>query len=553
MVVNKTKLTRLLISGKMAKILLESLNNLNPQMIAGLENMKFGVEFEFLLISSKAKAYLKANNLKISGAYGETFSITAADKILFHAGLSDWEAKEDTSIHTEKEDGSEEGVEIVSPPMSGIDGLNQIIKFCSVFCKLGKVNETCGLHVHVDANDWITEKMPNKEQAERITALLLRFKSFESLFDAQVAAWRKKNNSEYSKASDSEEKILAAYKKTVSSQYFKNYNLEEIARALSADRYRKLNIHSLFKFGTVEFRQLQGTLDAEKVIRWIILCLSFLQSAKNITGAYQEVLKSVAQEMKTSDVSQVVPPSVAPKKDVSERVEAAQQTGAKLLKYVDSPQDIDNLVLHIVEACYKRSFNPDYLNIATQIAEIVSKEPGKGYVEAKGWLHQLNGQGSEVVTKSYLLGSVQVNFERARYANLASITQGVRIGGAQSLAPLTSFQNLLPAPTLVRYVLDLARNTPNYENDPLYKSFTNIVKAQDQKLEISLAHAMFDIIENNYNVQPLWEISLRRLLTDKKAKEIGKKITQAQGKPDFKKIVPPAAQPFVLKQKKTEA
>lgn len=48
----------------------------------------------------------------------------------------------------------------------------------------------------------------------------------------------------------------------------------------SANRYRKLNLQSFWQHGTVEFRQHQGTVEAEKACNWVRFCLRMVIAAR---------------------------------------------------------------------------------------------------------------------------------------------------------------------------------------------------------------------------------------------------------------------------------
>ena len=44
-------------------------------------------------------------------------------------------------------------------------------------------------------------------------------------------------------------------------------------------RYHKLNLESLVRHGTVEFRQHSGTVDGEKMANWVMLVGGFVECA----------------------------------------------------------------------------------------------------------------------------------------------------------------------------------------------------------------------------------------------------------------------------------
>lgn len=95
--------------------------------------IKFGIEIECMIPSGVSIPV---------GGYHHGLSINFAP-----AG---WNAQSDCSIHCPS---GYKPVEIVSPPMRGEDGLAQVYYMVEMINELGGiVNDSCGLHVHVDAN-----------------------------------------------------------------------------------------------------------------------------------------------------------------------------------------------------------------------------------------------------------------------------------------------------------------------------------------------------------------------------------------------------------------
>ena len=66
-------------------------------------------------------------------------------------GPSGWNTQSDGSIHTVP---GYVAAEIVSPPLSGEDGLVQVVFMMDKLSEIGaKVNKSCGFHIHIDASD----------------------------------------------------------------------------------------------------------------------------------------------------------------------------------------------------------------------------------------------------------------------------------------------------------------------------------------------------------------------------------------------------------------
>jgi hypothetical protein len=59
----------------------------------------------------------------------------------------------------------------------------------------------------------------------------------------------------------------------------------------SPNRFTKINLTSFWKHGTVEFRQHSGTVDAEKIKRWVYFCQKLVDTA-TVEGPLPEVQRS---------------------------------------------------------------------------------------------------------------------------------------------------------------------------------------------------------------------------------------------------------------------
>lgn len=171
-------------------------------------------------------------------------------------GCSGWRIKGDGSIHVP----GMNGVEIVSPALRGEDGEEQVRKVCRMLRQLGaSVNRTCGTHVHHDANDL------NVNEIKRVAR---SWRNNQSLIDGLVSPSRRGGNG-YCRHLTSDDLDRVERIQT----------LEQMKRVM-LDRYRTLNLTSYGRHGTIEVRQHQGTLDAEKIISWLRFGQAVIDSAK---------------------------------------------------------------------------------------------------------------------------------------------------------------------------------------------------------------------------------------------------------------------------------
>jgi hypothetical protein len=160
-----------------------------------------------------------------------------------------WVAMSDGSIHAAR---GRRGCEFVSPILRGADGLRQIIDVCEKLHAMGaSVNRTTGLHVHVGFD------RSNNAGLERLIHLTA---NFEKAIYASTGTKARENNRYcggirgYGEA----QRVMGSY-----------------------DRYHVLNVSGLLTGGkpTVEFRAFAGTLNAEKIIGYVRMCLGLVQRA----------------------------------------------------------------------------------------------------------------------------------------------------------------------------------------------------------------------------------------------------------------------------------
>ncbi len=171
-----------------------------------------------------------------------------------------WKLVTDSSLH------GNNTFELVSPILHGEQGIEELEKVCWVLdlCN-AKVNDSCGLHVHMDAAEFDLSTWKN---------LILTYKRLEGVIDNFMPHSRRNNR--YCKG-------LSAITETS----IKNArSISDLRTAFLHNRYHKVNLEAYARHRTVEFRQHGGSTNFTKMSAWI----HFL--AKMITFAKQGKVKN---------------------------------------------------------------------------------------------------------------------------------------------------------------------------------------------------------------------------------------------------------------------
>ena len=150
--------------------------------------------------------------------------------------------------------------ELVSPILHGEQGLEELEKVCWVLdlCN-AKVNDTCGLHVHMDAAEFDLTTWKN---------LILTYKRLEGVIDNFMPHSRRNNHYCQTLTTISEAKINRAS------------NISDLRAAFSHNRYHKVNLEAYARHRTVEFRQHGGSTNFTKMSAWIHFLSKMITFAK---------------------------------------------------------------------------------------------------------------------------------------------------------------------------------------------------------------------------------------------------------------------------------
>ena len=222
------------------------------------------------------------------------------EPIMEKRGFGNWEIHSDSSIQDVAI-----GVEFVTPPMEySSSSFQSITKFCDWIKNYAVVNDSTGLHCHVDAQDFLSNRNP--QFIERIALALFQYQSLELVFDNLVMSHRQGNEAGYAKAGPDISDILSSYKKVIESQ---DADINNIIEQMQDGRYYKLNIHSLGKHGTLEFRQMHGTLNATLVKNWIMVCVNFVNMVISTENLFLDMFAELRNAI--SNAKESYPPEVA--------------------------------------------------------------------------------------------------------------------------------------------------------------------------------------------------------------------------------------------------
>lgn len=154
-------------------------------------------------------------------------------------------------------DGSVSGmadpIECVSPVLAGNDGRRILKNACRTLNTAdAKVNQTCGLHVHIGAAK-LTEK--------QYSNVFVNYMYLEAVIDTFMAVSRRASNAYYADTlQDHKDRLEQAV------------TIRDVQNVMNNCRYHKVNPMSYNRHKTIEFRQHSGTTNFEKIINWVNFC-----------------------------------------------------------------------------------------------------------------------------------------------------------------------------------------------------------------------------------------------------------------------------------------
>lgn len=207
---------------------------------------RFGVEIESFGMTRPEVAQLLCAN-----------GIPCVDVGYSHRVLTTWKVVVDASIREGRS--NQMGFELVSPPMSGPEGLAEVARVVELVNAAGcDVDKTCGIHVHVEANDLTAREIAN---------VFNRYRKHEEEIDRAMPASRRGSSNRFCKSIRTLPELAV------------HATAQQTAQQVT-DRYYKVNLTSYVKYGTIEFRQHSGSLNAAKITTWIRFVMQFVEASR---------------------------------------------------------------------------------------------------------------------------------------------------------------------------------------------------------------------------------------------------------------------------------
>ena len=228
------------------------------------DDFKFGIEIEcFRTTRPKILDKLLKNQINTEI---QLYNHSNYDrwKIIWDGSVTSEGTEEITNLHGEK---VYKGIEIVSPILFGENGLNQIKLIYGCLNELNtKVDNTCGTHMHFDAEILSVKDIKN---------ILIFYYNNQLLFDSMIPKNRKSLFCKYCEPISSSE--ITVIKDLLSR--------EDIGEELKT-RHKVINARSQkgHNHNTIEFRQLNGTLNYDEIQNWILLMYKIIKYCCNYNG-----------------------------------------------------------------------------------------------------------------------------------------------------------------------------------------------------------------------------------------------------------------------------
>lgn len=229
-----------------------------------MSNRAFGVEIECYLPEDMYRHVCNCDFC--SEEYDDVDAVDSADNFLADNNFHSWVG---LTTHDDSLDSADYGVEIKSPILVGLEGFAELEKVFAALNRAGFwVDQSCGMHVHHDARDFV-------EDFELQKRLVESWMENQNLIDNMVAPWRVGNGH---------------------CESWDDYDFHDFVNQSGSGPRGSLNMQNLHyrDIDTIEIRQHEGTLNYEEAESWIKFGQSFLDS---IAGRKSPLPKMTDEEL----------------------------------------------------------------------------------------------------------------------------------------------------------------------------------------------------------------------------------------------------------------
>lgn len=193
------------------------------------------------------------------------------------------------------------GLEFRTPVISGEKGEKFIVDACDNLKRHNfSVDISCGLHVHIDANDLPKTPINNRREFEALKGLFLFYMVYEDVLLSFLPKSRRQSRYCLPLRDDYNiREILQAQSVNDLDKIWYRVTTKVSIRAHKKrkkhdSRYHGINMHTLFAFRHLEIRYHSGTINPQKILEWANLHATIMdrifENAGNIN--YSNLVKS---------------------------------------------------------------------------------------------------------------------------------------------------------------------------------------------------------------------------------------------------------------------
>jgi len=179
-----------------------------------------------------------------------------------------WKSENDSSLRG-LTGPNNQGHEVISPILHGVDGMTKMRMVCDALRRAGaEVNTKCGVHVTLGINDSRTARMSVARRTKMVGVIIEAYDYFWSGICTLVPKSRRDNHNCYRPV-------------PYGGNFFGKGHSAHYSRVVSSNGRNSINTSQYIRGGRIEFRQHGGSLNGKKITNWSGLMVALIRWAKN--------------------------------------------------------------------------------------------------------------------------------------------------------------------------------------------------------------------------------------------------------------------------------